>query len=119
MLPLFLLLLLMDDSVPRFTVPIVIGLIIGLTARLAHEWDKDTLTWKKALTRILYAFCLTYCLMFIWQDFSITHNILYSVIISSALSMEIVNESLKIGELGFKAWIRNKVNSFLGKNDGI
>lgn len=112
-------LLILDESVPRFTVPIIISIVIGLTARLGYEWGKNTLTLKNAVIRILYAFCLSYLLMFLWQDLKPKYNIVYFIAGVCALSMEIINESLKVGEIGFKNWLRNKVNSLIGKNDRV
>lgn len=109
--------LLNTDGLPRFTVTIIIGIVIGLSARFGYEWGKNTFRWKNSFIRLIYALCLSYLLMSLWVDFDIKKNIIYWIAGLCACSMEVINELLKVIEVGFKQWIRNKVNSFLGKHD--
>lgn len=110
-------LLLLDDSVPRFTVSIMLSIIMGLSVRIAYEWGRNTLTLKESIIRAVFAVCIGYMLMFLWQDIDIKHKIVYYTFGISLLSMEIVNELIKVLSMGIKAYLRNKINNLIAKHE--
>lgn len=115
---LILLLLLADgQGGPKVTQPIIYAVIMGLSARYAYDWSKNTLTIKTAIVRPIFAILLVWVIMNVYFDFDIKHNIIYAIVVSTILATEIINEGIKLGEMGLKEYMRRKVNNFLGKDD--
>lgn len=107
------------SGLPEVTLEIAIAFLIGLSVRLTFNFSKGALTFKDAFARVVYACCLSYLLMFAWRDFEIQKNIIYSIAGIGVVSAEIVNEAVKLMQLGLKAYMRSWLNNITAKNDSV
>lgn len=117
LLPWMLLLLVWDESLPKFTLPVILTLLISFTVRLVSKWIKKTLTWQESVARLFYAFALVWFLLYFWMDFEVQHSPVYAVGIIGLVSMEIVNELDKALKIGVKTWIRSRLNTLMAKDE--
>jgi len=116
---LLFLLLAIETNLPKITLEIVIALLMGLSVRFVFNWSRNTLTFKNCIERSVYACVLCYFVVYVWRDYKIASNIIYTIAIVAIISAEIVNEGIKLIEMGFKAYAKRWINNLIAKDDRI
>jgi len=111
--------LLLDDSLPGFTLPIMLTMFLGFSVRLGLNWKDNTITFKDSIIRIVCGISFTYIAMFVWKDFEVKHNIIYTVFAISFVSLELAVQGSNLIQMGIRGWAQKWINYLLAKNDSI
>lgn len=106
-----------QGNLPQFTLPVLVGMLMGLSIRLTFNVSNNTLTFKNSILRLINAIVICYLILIIWDDYKISKNPVYAAFITGFLSMEIVNEIAKILNIGLRAYGRKWINFLLAKDD--
>lgn len=114
-----ILITLVFEHTPEMNFYTLIGLLIGLSIRFTFNWSNGTITFKNCIIRLIYAVSISYLVLSVWKDFKIDRNPVYMIAAVGILSSEIVNEGIKILELGLKGYIKNWLNKLIAKDDRI
>lgn len=121
--PFFLFVMLLPSGeAPNFTFPVLLSMAFGFSIRVGLDWNNSRITVKRTITQLIYSISLCYMSLFIWQDYEIKYNIVYTTFTISLFSITIVSEADKAFEVGFKAyllkWLRN-ITAKETENDNI
>lgn len=88
--------LLSSEGMPHISLSMIIAGCIGFSIRIAYNWERNGLTAKDIIIRLIFAFGLSYMFLFASHDFDTKRNVVFFICGICAMSMEIVNALVKV-----------------------
>ena len=109
--------LLSDEGLPQVSLVTIIAGCIGFSFRIAYNWSRNILSLKNLIIRLVFAIGLCFLLLIAWQDYNIQHNVVYWIAGFCSMSLEVVNEAVKVMELGIRGYGKKLINYLTARNE--
>lgn len=92
----------------------VLAIMLAFLLRIGIEINNNTLTRKRVLVQSIYTLCYCFLAVIVWRDFlKYDKGFEVYLFINSLFAVFIVGQLEKAFELGFKAYARKALRSFL------